>query len=219
VARSSVPEAAADRARESGTEFGARRSSAARPTAVREQVLTFTMGDQEVGVPILRVREIVESLAVHPLETTSPWIRGLTTIRSTTMPVVDLALKLGMPATSLTQRACFVVVEFESQSEPIAIAIMAETVSRVLDLAQVDLALPPVMAPQLQIHALKGVAKVGEELVLVLDVDQAIHGQELDQLLAIRRAATEATLPEAARPDRVPPETNRPQTNTKTHQP
>ncbi len=61
-----------------------------------EQMLTFVIGNDEYGISILRVREIVEYRPLTPVPMTPPWMRGVMNLRGIVVPVVDLGGKLGL---------------------------------------------------------------------------------------------------------------------------
>ena len=61
----------------------------------QHQYLTFTIGDEEYGIEILRVQEIKGYPAITPIPHAPPWIKGVMNLRGTVVPVVDLRIKFG----------------------------------------------------------------------------------------------------------------------------
>ena len=79
----------------------------------QSQYLSFLIGGEEYAIGILRVREIIEYDTVTTVPTTPPCIRGVINLRGSVVPVVDLAVKLGLPESAVTKRTCIVIVEVE----------------------------------------------------------------------------------------------------------
>ncbi len=159
--------------------------------AVPEQCLTFTLAGEEYGVGILQLREIVEYETLTKVPTTPPWIRGVMNLRGTAVPVVDLAVKFGLPETEITARTCIVMVEADLDGEPTLMGVVVDAVVRVLDLSPDDVEAPPTFGTRVRVEYLLGVGKVDDQLVLVLDIDRVLS---IDELLAV--AATPATASE-----------------------
>ncbi len=81
------------------------------------QHLTFSMAGEEFGVEILRVKEIIEYTAPTTVPMTPPSIRGVINVRGSVVPVVDLAVRFGLPAGKVTNRTCIIIVEVELDGE------------------------------------------------------------------------------------------------------
>ena len=65
--------------------------------AERHQYLTFFLAGEEYAITILQVTDIIECGAVTRVPGTPPWIRGVHNLRGTVVPVIDLAIKFGLP--------------------------------------------------------------------------------------------------------------------------
>ncbi|HEX7830806.1 MAG TPA: chemotaxis protein CheW, partial [Thermoanaerobaculia bacterium] len=98
-----------------------------------EQYLTFIVRGEEHAVPILRVREIIEFETVTRVPGTPSWVRGVINLRGSILPVVDLSSKFGGDESPVTKTTCTVVVETSHRGETIAIGVMADAVSEVID--------------------------------------------------------------------------------------
>src|SRR5207244_13027960 len=77
----------------------------------QSQYLGFHIAGEEYAIGILRVREILEYDTVTRVPTTPRSIRGVINLRGSVVPVVDLAVKLGLAESVVTKRRCVVVVE------------------------------------------------------------------------------------------------------------
>ncbi len=164
-------------------------------TAEPSQYLTFYLAGEEYALGILRVKEILEYDTLTTVPQTPPWIRGVINLRGSVVPVVDLAVKFGLPPTPVTKRTCIVIVEVTLAGQPTVMGILADAVSQVMDLATADIAAPPTFGTAVRVDFLQGMGKVGTKFVLILDVDQVLAAPEL---LAAGALAARAAEPESA---------------------
>src|SRR5512133_1550510 len=79
------------------------------------QYLTFVVAEEEYAIPILRVREILAYVPLTRVPRAPKFITGVMNLRGTVVPVVDLRLKLGLEATTITGRTCIVIVDVDNE--------------------------------------------------------------------------------------------------------
>lgn len=142
------------------------------------QYLTFLIAGEEYAVGILRVKEIIEHEPMTRLPGAPPSIRGVINLRGAVVPVVDLALKFGLPALEITRRTCYVIVEIESGGEQSVIGIMADAVSSVVDLSPSEIEPPPSFGTRARAEHLLGLGKLGSRFALILDLDRMLSEHE-----------------------------------------
>jgi purine-binding chemotaxis protein CheW len=133
-----------------------------------EQLLTFLIGENEYGISILRVREIAESRSLTPVPMTAPWMRGVTNLRGTVVPIVYLAARLGLGHTALTRRTCLIIMEMDVETERVVIGVMVDAVSRVVDVSREEIQDPPPFG--LGIDFVPGLVRVDDRLIVLLDL-------------------------------------------------
>jgi purine-binding chemotaxis protein CheW len=143
------------------------------------QYLTFTLAGEEYAIGILQVKEILEYDTLTPVPQTPPCIRGVINLRGSVVPVVDLAVKFGLPATALTKRTCIVIVEVALEGTRTVMGVMVDAVSHVMDLAPPDIEAPPAFGTRVRVDYLRGMGKVGKRFVLLLDIDRVLAAGEL----------------------------------------
>src|SRR5215469_14524977 len=91
--------------------------------AVR-QYLTFMIGGEEFAVSLLKVKEIIEYDVVTKVPKTPEWVRGVINLRGSVVPVIDLAVKFGQPATQVGKLTCIVITEVECDGEASVMGII-----------------------------------------------------------------------------------------------
>jgi purine-binding chemotaxis protein CheW len=151
----------------------------------RGQYLTLHVGGSEYVIAVRRVRQIVRYVEGFAVESGVSWIRGVVTVQGSPIPVVDLAAKLAAAPSGVTATTCVVVVEASVQGERIAMGILADDVSQVIGLRAEDIAPPPKLGATVRLEYLRGLARVGERLALLLDVDRLLSADEALALAAV----------------------------------
>ncbi len=142
------------------------------------QYLTFTLGQEEYGVEILKVQEIKGYSAITPIPNTPPYIKGVMNLRGTIIPVVDLRSKFAMAEAEYNQFTVIIVVKVG----PKAIGLVVDAVSDVLNIPKTDIQAPPDFGAQVETRFISGLAKAGEKLVVLLDIDRVVRDDELAAL-------------------------------------
>jgi len=103
-------------------------------TAARTQFLSFVLAGEEYAVDILRVKEIIEYNSLTRVPGMPATVRGVINLRGRVVPVVDLALRFGLPESVITARSSIVMVELAGVDGDVVIGIITDSVSEVLDL-------------------------------------------------------------------------------------
>jgi chemotaxis signal transduction protein len=146
------------------------------PDAV--QYLSFSVGEEEYGLPVLAVREILEYEHVTRVPRTPDYIRGVINLRGRVVPVLDLAVRFGLTQASVTRRSCVVIVEVMAGGEPLVMGLMVDAVHQVLELAAADIEAPPSFGTRADIRYLRGLGHSGPRFVLLLDIERVCADAE-----------------------------------------
>ena len=149
-------------------------------SAERSQYLSFSLAGVDYAVGILGVREILQFDGTTRVPSVPSYVRGVINLRGAVVPVVDLAVKLGLAETAVTKRTCVVIVETSLGGERAIMGIVADTVSEVLDLAPADVEPAPAFGADVRVEYLVGMAKVGKGFVLLIDLDEVLTAGEHD---------------------------------------
>ena len=138
------------------------------------QFLTFALGQEEYGVEILKIQEIKGFSAITPLPNAPAYVKGVLNLRGTIVPIVDLRKKFGLPAVEYTKFTVIVVVQVQGQT----MGFIVDAVSDVLTVAATDIQPTPDLHGQVDTTSLTGLAKAGEKLVILLDIDKVLTAAE-----------------------------------------
>ena len=139
------------------------------------QYLTFSLGNEEYGVEILKVQEIKGYSPVTPIPNTPPYVKGVMNLRGTIVPVIDLRLRLGMPGADYTAFTVIIVMTVGSK----VVGAIVDAVSDVLDIPRPDVQATPHFGDGIDVRFIAGIAKAGETLVMLLDVDAVLRHEDL----------------------------------------
>ncbi len=151
--------------------------TAARPG----KYLTFGLAEEFYGLEILRVQEIVGLLPVTRVPRLPSFVAGVVNLRGRVIPVVDLRLAFGLPASAMHDRTCIIVVRVErAGGGSTVMGALVDEVSDVVDLAAEAIEDTPEFGAAVDTSFIKGVGRSEERVLLLLDIDRALSGAELD---------------------------------------
>jgi len=134
-----------------------------------EKHLTLELGNEEYGIPVRDVREIVGALPATPIPGSSHAVLGVVNLRGKVVPVIDLRLRLGLASIETGPRSCIVVCQGRSGS---LVGLLVDSVVEVVTVRAADVEPPPAVAG----HEVSGLAKVRDRVVILLDVAATVGG-------------------------------------------
>lgn len=167
--------------------------SVARPPA---EYLTFFIADVEYAVSLTHVREVIPYDTVTRVPGMPDTVRGVTNLRGSVVPVVDLAIKFRLAPIEVTARTCIVLVETELGSSIVLMGLLTEQVGQVLALSESQLLAPPSFGAPVRTEYLIGMAPVGKKFALVLDIERVLSEHELLGPKPVESEEAATTLPE-----------------------
>src|SRR5262245_29145790 len=138
------------------------------------QFLTFRLGQEEYGVEILKVQEIKGYSTITPVPNTPAYFKGVMNLRGTIVPVVDLRAKFAMAETKYNQFTVIIVLTVGTK----VMGLIVDAVSDVLNIPTKDIQPTPDFGAQVDAQVISGMAKAGEKLVVLLDIDRVLGGAE-----------------------------------------
>jgi purine-binding chemotaxis protein CheW len=159
------------------------------------QYLTFFTAGEEYGVNIGKVKEIVKFEAVTTVPNTPPWVRGVTNLRGTVVPVIDLAVKFGMTSSSISKFSCIIITEVLFQGENLTMGVLADSVSQVLELSANEIEETPPFGTRVKTEYLLGMGPLGKKFCLILDIDKVLS---VDEFLAMTESTSAEVPPQDA---------------------
>ena len=147
--------------------------------------LTFSLAGEEYGIGILKVKEIIGLMTITPIPQTPPHIKGVINLRGKVIPVVDLRLKFGMAAMDYNERTCIIVVEIAAGGSKIAMGVVVDSVSEVLNIKAAEIEDTPDFGSQLDTAYILGMARIGQTVKIILDIDFVLSERNFQEFTSI----------------------------------
>ncbi|NOX33076.1 MAG: purine-binding chemotaxis protein CheW [Deltaproteobacteria bacterium] len=144
--------------------------------------LTFTLKEEEYGIGILKVKEIIGMMPITSVPGTPEFVKGVINLRGKVIPVIDLRLKFSMDSIAYSERTCIIVVEIDAESGTVFIGIIVDAVSEVLNIKKEEIEESPAFGAKLNMEYILGMAKMGNRVKILLDIDKVLNAQEIKML-------------------------------------
>ena len=147
-----------------------------------QQYLTFMLGGETFAIGILSIKEIIEYGQLTTIPRMPGFIRGVINLRGAVVPVVDLSARFGRQASPVTRRSCIVIIEVQTGEEQQVVGVMVDAVNEVLDIPGSDIEPAPTFGAHIRADFIRGMGKVADKFVILLDVDHVLSVDEMAQL-------------------------------------
>jgi len=139
----------------------------------KDKYLTFTVGEEEYGIEIYFVTEIIGIQKITDVPDMPTFIKGVINLRGKVIPVMDVRSRFKMPERQYDDRTCIIVVNVSSG----AVGLVVDTVKEVLSIPPTQIELPPEVAGTAQQY-IKGLGKVGDAVKILLDAEKLVSREE-----------------------------------------
>jgi chemotaxis signal transduction protein/ABC-type nitrate/sulfonate/bicarbonate transport system substrate-binding protein len=137
--------------------------------------LTFMLNNQEFGINIFKIREIIKMMEFVKVHQAPPYAKGVINLRDKVIPVIDMRSKLGMEEVAYTDRSCIVIVETTAFGDSRLVGLAVDSVSEVITFKSTDIENPPSLGASIDVNYILGMAKTDTDVKILLDIDQAIN--------------------------------------------
>lgn len=139
------------------------------------QYVSFILAGEEYGVSILKVQEIIRFTKLTRVPHASDFVEGVLNLRGRVIPVIDLRKRFHLEEQEERDRnSRIVVVEVGGK----IVGMIVDGVSEVLQVSQKDIEPPPPLGSRVRTDFIEGMAKVGERLMILLDIDKILTSEE-----------------------------------------
>ena len=151
-------------------------------TVKEGKYLTFTLDNEEYGIGILKIKEIIGMMPITAVPQTPDFVKGVINLRGKVIPVVDLRLRFGMEEIEYNDRTCIIVVEIMGKTGNITIGIVVDSVSEVLSIKEDEIEETPTFGTRLNTEYILGMAKMSGGVKILLDIDKVLTSEEIEVL-------------------------------------
>ncbi|MBI4649919.1 purine-binding chemotaxis protein CheW [Candidatus Desantisbacteria bacterium] len=149
--------------------------------------LTFYLGDEEYGIEILKVREIIGFLVITPIPKVPKFIKGFINLRGKIIPILDLRLKLSMQEAAHTEKTCIIVVK----ANDIELGIIVDKVSEVANIDNNDIEDTPCFGERVDTDYILGIGRSGDKVKILLDINKVISTKDVIDIKQAEKPANQ----------------------------
>ncbi|WP_051183076.1 chemotaxis protein CheW [Desulfocurvibacter africanus] len=142
------------------------------------QLVTFSIAEEEFGVEILLVKEIIRPMSVTKVPNAPVFVEGVINLRGQVIPIIDLRKRFGLATSKLDKNTRIIVVEMSRMR----VGFVVDAVSEVLRISAGTVEPPPAMVAGVESEFIKGVGKLDSHLLILLDLEKLFTSMEQRQL-------------------------------------
>lgn len=144
-------------------------------TAPVQEFLTFTLGNEEYAIDILRVQEIRGYDQVTSIANSPAFIKGVINLRGSIVPIVDLRIKFSLPSVTYDQFTVVIILNVVNR----IVGVVVDSVSDVLGLTPTEIKPRPEFGGSFDTEYLLGLATVGERMLILVDIEKLMTSSEM----------------------------------------
>jgi purine-binding chemotaxis protein CheW len=139
------------------------------------ECLTFTLGDENYGIDILRVQEIRGYEAVTKIANSPDFIKGVINLRGVIVPIVDMRIKFGLPKVTYDQFTVVIVLNIAGR----IIGMVVDGVSDVISLTPEQIRPAPEFGASLDTQYIVGLGTLDERMIILMDIERLMAEQDM----------------------------------------
>ncbi|WP_196772870.1 chemotaxis protein CheW [Pseudodesulfovibrio alkaliphilus] len=145
------------------------------------QLVTFSIGEEEFGVNILQVQEIIRTMEITKVPRAPAFVEGVINLRGKVIPIVDMRSRFGLRAKEHDKYTRIIVIEIDM----IIVGFVVDAVSEVLRLPANAVQPPPPVVAGMDADYIDGVGKLDERLLILLDLNSLLDSDEKEALTGV----------------------------------
>jgi purine-binding chemotaxis protein CheW len=154
-----------------------------------DQFLTFQLGREVFAMDIRTVREIIQVGPMTTVPLMPDFVRGVINLRGAVVPVIDLHARFGHAVAQIGKKTCIVIFDALREGERVELGLLVDAVSEVIDIPAAQIEPPPSFGSAVRREFIRGMGKLAERFVIILDPDKAF---DIDEMAQLCEAAQEA---------------------------
>ena len=144
--------------------------------------LTFKLAEEDYGISLLKVREIIGMMPITSVPRTPAFVKGVINLRGKVIPVTDLRLRFDMPETDYTDRTSIIVVEIQTADSTVQMGIVVDAVTEVLPVREEEVEPLPEFGASVDTRYILGMANMEGAVKILLDIDRVQTAEEIAEL-------------------------------------
>jgi len=145
------------------------------------QLVTFSIGEEEFGVDILKVQEIIRMMEITKVPRAPEFVEGVINLRGKVIPIIDLRRRFGLSARGHDKHTRIIVIEINNM----IVGFVVDSVSEVLRIPSSTVEPPPPVVSGMESEYISGVGKLEDRLLILLDLDRLLSREEKVSLTSV----------------------------------
>ncbi len=145
---------------------------------MEHQLVVFELANEFYGIDIAVVESIIKMQAITQLPQTPSYIKGVTNLRGTVLPVIDLRIRFGLDTQKDTKQTRVIIVTMGE----LKVGVMVDGVSEVLRISDETIEPLPPMVNSVNSDFLKGIVRLEDRLIILLEVEKVLNLEEQKSL-------------------------------------
>jgi len=140
------------------------------------ELLTFTLGNEEYGIDILKVQEIRGYDAVTTIANAPEFIKGVINLRGIIVPIIDMRIKFRLGNVTYNQLTVVIILNIANR----VVGIVVDGVSDVITLTADQLKPAPEFSASLDTQYITGLGTVDERMIIVMDIEKLMTSRDME---------------------------------------
>jgi len=148
-----------------------------------QRYLTFFVDDEQYGIDISKIKEIIAPINITHIPKTPPFVKGVINLRGSIIPVVDVRLKFGMDEKEMDIDTAIIIYEVDK----VSIGFIVDQVEDVLTLDNKHISDAPRFGSNIDTSFIENIAEVGESVIMLLNLEKIFEAEELLDISKLER--------------------------------
>ena len=150
----------------------------------KRQILVFTLASEELGLDISCVREVLRPREIYPLPKTPPFIEGVINLRGHIVALIDLRKRLNGKQIGDGINKRIIICKLNR----FIVGLTVNSLREIITLSKEDIMpTPEVLSMQMEADVISGIARVGERIIPILDLEYILTKKEVTELSRLER--------------------------------
>jgi purine-binding chemotaxis protein CheW len=142
------------------------------------QLISFTVGNEEYGLELLRVKEVIRTRTITWLPKAPACVKGIINLRGEVIPIVDLRERFGLAEQTQTAMTRVIVVEVEGRP----VGMVVDSASQVVRVPADQFEPPPAVMGEGSRDFITAIGKVNDKLIIMIDLERILSSEEISQI-------------------------------------
>jgi len=149
----------------------------------KNKYLTFFLGDEQYGIDISQVKEIIAIMKITHIPRTPSYVSGVINLRGSIIPVIDTRGRFGMELQEYGEQTAIIIVEIKK----VSIGFVVDKVEEVLSVDEANIAEPPKFGTNINTDFIKTMSRIGDNVIMNLDIEKLFEAEEMAMLETIAK--------------------------------